>query len=371
MTSSIAPEIWEGNEGEYVSVSEILTLLRRRRRPDGMAQPLCLWGAAGIGKTERVEAYCRENNYKMNKYLPAHDVSGEDLAGLRANIDGKTVRQLPVWLPREGDAPGVLFIDEINRAPQSVQDALLELCGAGTLSLADYRLPSNWQIVAAANPADLEHDVHPIDNAMIDRFLHMAPGYDPPAWAAWANKQENLDASAIDFALSSPENVESGEANFPDQINRRLKPTPRSYATLGFILGEEDIEERVLFVVALGLLGFKKVKEYLAYREQWKKGIRPLGLEGIINRDYEEALPSWNKELMQDPMIAATNERVLSGLMQLGAVDPNIVLAVGRYLASISSLQLTKFFTSAQRVAPHWVPALEEATNKWVERRRS
>ena len=353
------------NEGEYVSVSEMLQLLRDHRRPDGMAQPLLIWGSAGIGKTERVETYCVQMGYKLNKYLPAHDTSGEDLAGVRRAEGGRTVRQLPAWLPRDDGEPGVLFIDEINRAPQSVQDGLLELCGAGTLSLAGYRLPNAWQIVAAANPADLEHEVHDIDNAMIDRFLHMAPGYDAAVWAAWADGQEQLNPAVIDFALSDPANVERGEAGFPLAIANRINPTPRSYAGLGFLLAD-DIDERMLFALALGMLGSKMAPEFIAHWEKWQKGARALHLNDILDtKAFDDALARWTHD---DTLylITATNERLIADLMGR-PVSEDIASIVGRYLALIPLAQRTQFLNSAQRVIPAWIVPLETAYQQWTQ----
>lgn len=354
------------NEGEYVSIPEMLQWLRDHRRPDGLAQPLLIWGSAGIGKTERVEDYCAQKGFKVNKYLPAHDTSGEDLAGVRQSEGGRTVRQLPMWLPRDDDPPGALFIDEINRAPQSVQDGLLELCGSGTLSLADYRLPRGWQIVAAANPADLEHEVHDIDNAMIDRFIHMAPGYDAAVWAAWADGQKQLHPSVVDFALSDPANVERGEAGFPLAIANRINPTPRSYAMLGFLIAD-GITEKMLFSLALGMLGGKMAPAYIAHWEAWKQGARALHLNDILNTQaFDAALAEWtHKDTLY--LIVATNERLIADLMER-AVSEDIASIVGRYLALIPLAQRTQFLDSAQRVIPHWIKSLDDACQEWAGR---
>jgi hypothetical protein len=353
---------YDRNEGRFVSTAQLLDWLRAHRRADGMIQPVLFWGSAGVGKTARVLAYCRERGFKCNIYLPAHDASGENLAGERSVADGETVRRLPAWLPRESDPPGVLFIDEINRASQAVQDALLELVGAGTLSLAGYRLPEHWQIVGAANPADLEHAVHDIDNAMIDRFLHVAPGHDQAAWSAWADGEEGVHPAAVDFALAHASLVEFGEPGFPQALVGRISPTPRSIANLGYLL-EDDMDEGLLRLLALGMLGREGAERFCSYFPRWREGERPLRFEQVLRGEYEEALSRWEKSPDRAGLVEGTGERVVAGLMGR-APNEDIALLVARYLAFLSAEERARFFEALERSAPDWQEPLERLARR-------
>lgn len=325
--------------------------------------------AAGMitHNTERVRAYAVQNGFKCNIYLPAHDTSGENLSGVREIEGGRTVRRLPAWLPLEEDGPTVLFIDEINRAPQSVQDGLLELVGSGTLAAAGYTLPSHSQIIAAANPADLEHAVHDIDNAMIDRFIHFAPGYDAAAWVAWADNVGEVHPSVVDFAISNPTTVATGEAGFPVALQGRITATPRSLANLGYLLADE-IPERLLYVFALGLLGHEHAGAYVSWWYAWQAGARPLRFEQIVKVEYEQILPQWAKDGIAEAMIEATNERIVAALMERFLND-DLALVVGRYLAHIPLNLRERFLDSARRSAASWTPALEIHCARFVQAR--
>jgi hypothetical protein len=358
--------MYDRNEGEYVSDLEFFDWIRAHRRPDGMAQPVVYWGAAGIGKTERVRAYAQQRELAFKEYLPAHDTTGENLSGIRIVENGRTRRALPDWLPQESDGPSVLFIDEVNRAPQSVQDGLLELIGSGTLSAAGYRLPTDASIVAAANPADLEHAVHDIDNAMIDRFLHVAPGWDAAPWAAWADTVPELHASAVDFALANPRLIAMGEVGFPLALQSRIDATPRSLTNLGFLVTDE-IPDRLLRLFALGLLGPAKYEDYIAWFKGYLCGQRPLRFDDLLKGGYDQTIAGWGSGPEADWLTEATNERIVAVLMTR-EVNDDLALVVGRYMALIHDGLREQLLESAARSAALWVTPLMESCKRWLQR---
>lgn len=362
--------LYDKNEGQYVSFGQLMQHVRDHRRPDGMAQPLLFWGSAGIGKTMRVRHFCAELGLKMKIYLPAQDNTGADIVGERM-IDTetkRTIRVLPEWIPdAERDGPeGVLFVDEINRAEKSVRDGLLELMGDGTIMQVGYQLPPGWSIVAAANPADIGHDVYDIDDAMVDRFLHVAPGYDAAVWAAWADGQETMHPSVIDYALSNPDDVDAGEVGFPVALQDRIKPTPRAWANLGFLVNDET-DEAMLRVLALGMLGREIGDRFINNWTVWQQGKRPLRFEQLFNRDeYEAVLSAWASSPEAIPLVEASNERIIAALMEL-TPDEDVAMVVGRYLARIPQTQSQQFFVSADRAIPDWMASLEANMRRWQE----
>ena len=85
--------------------------------------PLCIWGKHGIGKTQLVEDFAKENNYQFVYIAPAQFEEMGDLIGMPSIIDGQTVFVAPEWVPK-ADGPGILLIDDANRA----DDRILVLC---------------------------------------------------------------------------------------------------------------------------------------------------------------------------------------------------------------------------------------------------
>jgi MoxR-like ATPase len=77
--------------------------------------PLCIWGRHGIGKTELIETFARKKGYAFRYIAPAQFEEMGDLLGMPKVEGNKSVFVAPEWVPRE-DVPGILLIDDVNRA---------------------------------------------------------------------------------------------------------------------------------------------------------------------------------------------------------------------------------------------------------------
>ncbi len=65
---------------------------------------------------------------------------------------------------------GVLFFDEINRAPERIQNALLQVLQEHKITLSgfDVEVPTNFILIATMNPEDTSTE--PLSDVFIDRF---------------------------------------------------------------------------------------------------------------------------------------------------------------------------------------------------------
>lgn len=157
--------------------------------------PLCIWGEHGIGKTQIVEAFARENRMKFSYLAPAQYEEMGDLAGLPDLEDGKTVFRPAAWVPRS-QGPGILLLDDFNRADERILRGLMQLLqGYG---LAGWQLPPKWQIILTANPDHGDYSVTPLDDAMLSRMLHVELQYRLSDWMEWAQKND-IDPRAQRF----------------------------------------------------------------------------------------------------------------------------------------------------------------------------
>ncbi|TFH22745.1 MAG: hypothetical protein E4H03_07740, partial [Myxococcales bacterium] len=76
-----------------------------------------LVGRTGIGKSEFVKSFGRALGLEVT-VLDLAAMDPPDLSGLPQIVDGKTTFAVPSWLPVDGR--GILFLDELNRAPLEV-----------------------------------------------------------------------------------------------------------------------------------------------------------------------------------------------------------------------------------------------------------
>lgn len=139
-------------------------------------------GKAGIGKTETVKAKFNEHFKDRWMYISASTMDPwVDLIGVpREVIDEKTGKPvLELVRPRqlENDEVEAIMIDEYNRAPAKVRNAIMELIQFRSINGKKFK---NLKIVwAAINPDDDEtYDVERLDPAQKDRFpIHVYMPY--------------------------------------------------------------------------------------------------------------------------------------------------------------------------------------------------
>lgn len=173
--------------------------------------PVCIWGLHGIGKTALVKEIVLARGWDFVSIAPAQIEELGDLHGLPTRLDGGTGKAndgrtgflSPTWVPTK-KGPGVLLLDDLNRADDRVLRALMQLLQ--THSLYSWGLPEGWQIVCTANPESGAYSVTSMDDAMLTRMLHFTMAFDPTVWARWA-RNAGIDKRCIEFVTTYPEAV--------------------------------------------------------------------------------------------------------------------------------------------------------------------
>lgn len=178
-------------------------------------------GNHGIGKSAIVKQVAKAQGIPCIDFrLSQNDVS--DLKGMPFHVNGRTIFALPEFFPikkedaeelkkllnltedislgRYGDK-GILFLDEINRAPREVQQAAFELVLDRRLNLRS--LPDGWRVVAAINGDDSIYNVNEMEPAFLSRFclIDLQPTYQE--WLLWA-EEEGLHEAVIQFIRKQP-----------------------------------------------------------------------------------------------------------------------------------------------------------------------
>jgi MoxR-like ATPase len=209
--------------------------------------PLCIWGAHGVGKTAIVEGYARDRGWGFAYCAPAQFEEMGDLHGLPTTRgegpDARTHFAPPAWVP-EGEGPGILLLDDLNRADDRILRGLMQLLQ--TRAMFSWGLPPRWQIVCTANPEGGDYSVTPMDDAMLSRLLHASLVFDPKAWAAWATSA-GVDPRGVAFVLTYPEVLArtGTTARSLTQLFEQLKPIDDLRASLELVetLARSSLDE--------------------------------------------------------------------------------------------------------------------------------
>lgn len=142
-------------------------------------------GKHGIGKTHIVlDAFKRANLESM--YLSGSTLDPwVDVVGVpRILEDERTGTCYTKVIPPERfafDTVDAIFIDELNRAPKKVRNAVLELIQFKTINGQKLsRLKVVWAAINPFDPENTEYDVEQLDPALQDRFhVHLNLDYRP------------------------------------------------------------------------------------------------------------------------------------------------------------------------------------------------
>ncbi|MFT5679464.1 MAG: MoxR-like ATPase, partial [Myxococcota bacterium] len=211
------------------------------------ATPICIWGTHGIGKTMMVEEYAQDSGWEFAYCAPAQFEEMGDLNGLPIleERDGERVTRFapPSWVPKT-EGPGILLLDDINRADDRILRGLMQLLQKS--ELFSWKLPDQWQIVCTANPEGGDYSVTPMDDAMLTRMLHISMIFDAKSWAKWASRN-GVDERGIAFVLTYPESV-TGRRTTPRSLTQFFQQIQsisdlKSNADLVYTLGMSSLDE--------------------------------------------------------------------------------------------------------------------------------
>lgn len=203
--------------GTKTTASEVQRLLEHAIHTNELAEakgkkksPLCIWGKHGIGKTQLVEYIAQNKGYKFAYIAPAQFEEMGDLVGMPRVVNDTTQFVAPDWVPTE-EGPGILLIDDANRADDRILRGIMQLLQ--NYELISWKLPAKWQIILTANPDGGDYSVTPMDDAMLTRMMHITMDFDVKEWAKWA-EENGVDQRGINFVLTYPEMV-TGERTTP------------------------------------------------------------------------------------------------------------------------------------------------------------
>jgi len=218
--------------------------------------PTFLGGAPGIGKSSIVKQIAKEKNMEfIDLRLALMDPT--DLKGIPF-YDKESHTALwapPAFLPKEGE--GILFLDELNAAPPSVQASAYQLIL--DRQVGEYRLPKGWAIVAAGNREGDRGVTYRMPSPLANRFVHFEMEVSLEDWRDWAYKK-GLDERIISYVSYRSEHL----FTFDAKSDAKSFATPRSWEYVDSIL-KSSLEETLLLDVLGGAVGKDVAVGFLSY----------------------------------------------------------------------------------------------------------
>jgi MoxR-like ATPase len=189
-------------------------------------------------------------------------------------IDFQMVYSTPVWFPAP-NTHGILFLDELNRAPMDVRQVIFQLVLDRRMHTLE--LPDGWIVLSANNPPTPEYgEVQTTDDkAFQSRFLHIGLEPKPEEWLQYAY------ATGIDPSIRSVISTQSDLLGLKKVQMADSFPTPRTWVMLNNIA--PGLDRDLVFEVASGLVGPHAAAAWAKLRRMPDEPVRAID----VANDYE------------------------------------------------------------------------------------
>lgn len=213
--------------------------------PVNRQRPVMLIGPAGIGKTDvprqvaekldigfvsySITHHTRQSalglpkivtrTYENEEVLTTEYTASEIITAVRDEIE------------RTGNKNGILFIDEVNCASETLAAPLLQLFQNKTLGQS--RIPEGWILVMAGNPPEYNKSVKDFDAVTRDRLRIINVEPDSKAWLEYADKHD-INPAITAFIAADETMIHS----FDEENNGIL--TPRGWEELSMTINSYE-----------------------------------------------------------------------------------------------------------------------------------
>jgi hypothetical protein len=282
-------------------------------------------GGHGRGKSECVAQICAELSKETGKPHILIDIrlsqrETGDVIGMPRSIESFTatiptfvdgvmvdckttvanvmVHDLPVWFPRDPDACGILFLDEIHYASKELIQAVMELS-------LDYRLnmvplPAGFRVIAAGNQVQDTYGGTTLNPAAYSRFFKIL--FEPTAkeWQDWA-KDNGVIRPIVKYLDKFPKDLDPPDVIEPGQAC----PDRRSWTKLSRVcqhmaeLGTDPVKDLdYLTLLAVGYLGTTTAVNFVDYV---RKEYKVYTAEDILNKLTDDMLEDIKSLSAGDP----------------------------------------------------------------------
>jgi len=269
------------------------------RHTMAVGRPVMLWGPPGIGKSDIIAQIGKSQNRPVIdlrlllmeptdlKGIPYYDtktglmrwakpselptiVSAEDVTlaenTLARLVDDKAPEEdikaarhhLEVVAGNFALQNAILFLDEVNAAPQSVQAAAYQLIL--NRKIGEYILPKGVSIVAAGNRETDKAVTFRMPSALANRFVHLEMKVRFDDWFDWSI-DHRVKSDVVGFLKAHPHRL----FEFDPKNASKAFPTPRSWVFVSELMSDDMPDNLNQFLVA-GTVGDGLALEFMQHR---------------------------------------------------------------------------------------------------------
>ncbi len=227
-------------------------------------RPLFLWGPPGIGKSEVVGGITEEMSGIMYD-LRLGQMDPTDVRGMPYynKETGMMDWAPPIDLPTAEIAAQypivVLFLDEMNAAPASVQAAAYQLIL--NRRIGKYVLPDNVVVIAAGNRESDKGVTYRMPTPLANRFIHVEMRADFEAWLDWA-VNNNIHEDVVGYLSFAKQDL----YDFDAKSASRAFATPRTWSFVSELL-DEPMEDTTATDLIAGAIGEGLAVKFQAHRK--------------------------------------------------------------------------------------------------------
>jgi hypothetical protein len=206
-------------------------------------RPIFIWGAPGIGKSELVQGIVDSGelgnaimiDMRLALMEPT-DLRGYPFRNPETNqMEWAPAADLPTQEMADAYDTIVLFLDELNSAPPSVQAAAYQLVLNN--KIGQYQLPDNVRIVAAGNRETDRGVTFRMPSPLANRFRHINMDVNFEDWQQWAINND-VHPDVIGYLSFAKQDL----FNFDPKTSSQAFATPRSWTFTSDILKVDGFE---------------------------------------------------------------------------------------------------------------------------------
>jgi hypothetical protein len=318
------PNVRQVDYNQFSEEIEDMVLAKKNGIDEELA-PLLIWGAPGIGKTQIVEGVAKKYDMDVevvilsqvppdNLLLPSQDprtgkgdtIPADFLPVYNSKAPNADELHAEVNRPGPDGKPrgGILFFDELSRAPKPNLNAALQIVEGR--KIGKWNIGDEWIIVAAANREEDDDAMYNFSTAMGNRFAQVNLVPELEQWAEYQRGRLDKETGEMIMDPAMIEFLRFNKELFHDldpDASPEIFPSPRTWSKaadaiaakkkIAKIKGKDLTMANIESIVA-GLVGTSVARQYVGYLNL-VRSIDPKTLKEVYNNPKKADLPPKEK----------------------------------------------------------------------------